>query len=530
MKKITQTLTLGLILSFMFTTLGFAQQFEQAEATGKAENQPASMVFTGDRDEGEWLFYHDESHENALGLTAPGWFTSLAWWPADELDDYDGWAVTKGEVFQQDPTNADPIFSIWEGDDPEALTEVYFKEFDQVMTDWVELEFDDPHIIDASTGLWIGVAWDDLGEGNFPAGMDGTTAANGYSNMVALGNVPPEVPESLQDLAGIMGDFLLSIYVEEAGPMYEVTFAVTGEGDPLEGAWVELGEFEGETDEDGIIVFESVPEGTHEWSVSKEGWVTQSGDVEIDDDMTIDIDLEPAEAFEVTFIVTCETTENPIEGALVELGPFDGETDEDGMIVFEEVPEGIHEWSVSAEDYLTQSGDIEITEDTTVEIELEPGEEYTVTFEVENEYGDVIDDAVITLGDVTNEAGDYEFTVVPGEYDYLVEAEHHEDYEGSVDVESDITVEVIMVPDGTDIPQHETAFSVYPNPAKDVLNVETQNINQVRVFDLTGKVIYSQNVNANNVTIQVSEFGQGMYILQVETDKEVISERFNVVK
>ncbi len=223
---------------------------------------------------------------------------------------------------------------------------------------------------------------------------------------------------------------------------HEVTFDVfDDDGNEITDAIVTFDVFKNSP---GDYSFNNIPGGDYQYKVEKDGYKTVVDEVTVDDDMTINIVLE--EAYEVTFIVTCETTEDPLEGAWVELGDHEGETDEDGIIVFDEVFEGTYEWSVSLEDYLTQSGDIEITEDTTVEIELESGEEYTVTFEVENEYGYVIDNAVITLGDMTNQAGDYEFIVIPGEYDYLVEAEYHLDYEGSVDVDDDITVNVIMEP------------------------------------------------------------------------------------
>lgn len=47
---------------------------------------------------------------------------------------------------------------------------------------------------------------------------------------------------------------------------------------------------EGYTDENGVIVFTG--NGEYSWTVSKEGYVTQSGRVLLDRDKTIDITLD----------------------------------------------------------------------------------------------------------------------------------------------------------------------------------------------------------------------------------------------
>ncbi len=51
-----------------------------------------------------------------------------------------------------------------------------------------------------------------------------------------------------------------------------------------------------------------------------------------------------------------------------------------------------------------------------------------VNFEVMDEEGDPITDAIVTFNEVTNAAGDYVFEDIPaGTYDYLVTADGFED-------------------------------------------------------------------------------------------------------
>ena len=74
-----------------------------------------------------------------------------------------------------------------------------------------------------------------------------------------------------------------------------------------------------------------------------------------------------------------------------------------------------------------------------------PVEPVTVTFEVKDaEEADILD-AVITLNGVTNEAGDYEFEILPGTYEYFVAKEGYLTYFGTIEVADDMTETVVLV-------------------------------------------------------------------------------------
>ena len=67
---------------------------------------------------------------------------------------------------------------------------------------------------------------------------------------------------------------------------------------------------------------------------------------------------------------------------------------------------------------------------------------------------------------------------------------------------------------------------VYPNPTNSVLNIDTkgERILSIRIFNISGQLINSE-LNSDN-TIDVSQFNNGMYIIQVETDNGVALSRF----
>ena len=73
----------------------------------------------------------------------------------------------------------------------------------------------------------------------------------------------------------------------------------------------------------------------------------------------------------------------------------------------------------------------------------EPG--FTVIFSVTDDDGNPIDDAIITLGDFINEPGDYVFTELEeGEYAWTVSRLCYQDTTGSMFVQEDAEIEVVM--------------------------------------------------------------------------------------
>ena len=70
---------------------------------------------------------------------------------------------------------------------------------------------------------------------------------------------------------------------------------------------------------------------------------------------------------------------------------------------------------------------------------------FAVTFDVQNEAGDPVADASITLGDHDNEEGDYAFMDIEyGTYDYTIQAPGYFQEEGTVDIHEDKEINIIL--------------------------------------------------------------------------------------
>ncbi len=73
--------------------------------------------------------------------------------------------------------------------------------------------------------------------------------------------------------------------------------------------------------------------------------------------------------------------------------------------------------------------------------------------------------------------------------------------------------------------------SVYPNPARDIVNIVAQNeIVKCNIMNMLGQIVYSTNVNNNKTTIELSTLSNGMYLIQVITKEGILTQRLKVNK
>ncbi|MEP7278257.1 MAG: T9SS type A sorting domain-containing protein [Bacteroidota bacterium] len=72
----------------------------------------------------------------------------------------------------------------------------------------------------------------------------------------------------------------------------------------------------------------------------------------------------------------------------------------------------------------------------------------------------------------------------------------------------------------------DAALSVFPNPAKDQISVSgLSGKGQIRILDTRGKLFNLINTNAQTLTIDISKYAVGLYILQYITEQETISQK-----
>lgn len=88
-----------------------------------------------------------------------------------------------------------------------------------------------------------------------------------------------------------------------------------------------------------------------------------------------------------------------------------------------------------------------------------------------------------------------------------------------------VTVEATM--GVSDLNNAEISF--YPNPVTDILNISSaKEIANVKIFDLSGEQVYTQNISNKNAQINLAHLATGVYIVKAESAGEM--KTFKIVK
>ncbi|MDB4126806.1 family 16 glycosylhydrolase [Flavobacteriales bacterium] len=62
---------------------------------------------------------------------------------------------------------------------------------------------------------------------------------------------------------------------------------------------------------------------------------------------------------------------------------------------------------------------------------------------------------------------------------------------------------------------NKNKYTVFPNPANDVLTIQGKNLSSIKIFNIHGNIVLSKNVN-NNKKVDISILNKGMYLVELE--------------
>ena len=70
------------------------------------------------------------------------------------------------------------------------------------------------------------------------------------------------------------------------------------------------------------------------------------------------------------------------------------------------------------------------------------------------------------------------------------------------------------------------SLSIYPNPARNYLKIDLPETSQIRVVDITGKVMLNISETGVSETLDISSFKNGIYFIQIISDGNTATKRF----
>src|SRR5690554_2174490 len=97
----------------------------------------------------------------------------------------------------------------------------------------------------------------------------------------------------------------------------------------------------------------------------------------------------------------------------------------------------------------------------------------------------------------------------------------HDNYSGAAFIDDVIiNYDVLSVQDVA-----PNSWAIYPNPVKDILNLEGLNtVESYVIYDVSGRKL--EEADNNTQQINLSHLSNGVYLLQVNTDKGQVSKKF----
>jgi hypothetical protein len=76
-----------------------------------------------------------------------------------------------------------------------------------------------------------------------------------------------------------------------------------------------------------------------------------------------------------------------------------------------------------------------------------------------------------------------------------------------------------------------SAFKMYPNPATDLLNIQCEyTIKNIVIYDLNARIIQTVQVGNKNITLDLDRYQNGLFLLSLETEKGVFTQKLFIQK
>lgn len=223
--------------------------------------------------------------------------------------------------------------------------------------------------------------------------------------------------------------------VLEALPTYEATFEVHDtEGNSLSDATITLN---GYSYEPGQYTIDYLVAGIYAYEVSLNGYQSVTGEFEITDE-NVSLATGLQELFSLTFDITDGS--QILQNAVVTI---DGQSNQAGVYSMMEMLPGTYDYVVSKNEHFDVEGQVVIVNEDVVEsVVLTPWPRYYVTFDVEDVYGNAIDDALVYINENSMTAGNYTSDgLFAGTYSYRIEKEGYLSVEGEFElIDEDISI------------------------------------------------------------------------------------------
>jgi len=165
----------------------------------------------------------------------------------------------------------------------------------------------------------------------------------------------------------------------------------------------------------------------------------------------------------------------------------------------------------------------EISGDAELDVRLTPTTTYTIA-----------NDVMVGFSIEPEEAG----TMVPANDGKSVVVTWSETYKGTAVMTATPVSECnngegilnILVKNSTDVNEFGVKASLYPNPTNGNVTIEAEGMQRLTVVNELGQVVYDTELNDNTTSLNLNQFGAGVYMIRIYTENGMGVKRVSVIR
>ena len=346
----------------------------------------------------------------------------------------------------------------------------------------------------------------------------------------------------------------ITIYVTPDADTYNITFDITDEfGHPVDDAVITLGSM---VNEPGEYEFIDVPQGTHNWEVSRLCYLTKEGTILIDNhmdiDLVLDIDHMPGDAngdgvVDMLDIILMANlwAGNEVDDICFHNADVDGNGVVNSLDIILTINIFISGKATPFTDLQSGTAFIQLeqygvyldSDGTLAAVEFELTGNFSADQKIENKLPDHEILYVYEEGSLRIMVFSFDNTPIPAgvvqlfAFDSDVASIHYSDgFAGNLNAHK---VPLLLTDDMITGIDEDTSvdFNVYPNPARNMLHVESnETIQQIRLIDISGQVVKLIEADSMHAEINVSDLKSGIYFVEVQSTSSTQTLRVQIIQ
>ena len=88
----------------------------------------------------------------------------------------------------------------------------------------------------------------------------------------------------------------------------------------------------------------------------------------------------------------------------------------------------------------------------------------------------------------------------------------------------------ISVRNSTGVDEWASNAKIYPNPTSEKVYVEAEGMNHIAVYSIVGQLVYDTDVNSDRVSIDMTRFPAGTYLVRIHTNEGICTRHLDVMR